>query len=201
MQNYVRKKKLYLCLVFLVFLVILNLKPINTFAQICTTTSFAKYFGKAWRGQGGFFEQTADTGFIFGLIQDERRKVITKVDVNANIIWSKVYDYAGSTNLLNTYEYCSGVVDNDGNYFIDMQSYALALLNPQGSIISIKKLKTLNSTVANGGPVHNLIVLPDNKKLVLVQDYSGGDYYMAIIIVMLLSVYLPICQPCYGQNI
>jgi gliding motility-associated-like protein len=149
----------------------------NTNAQSCSSTTFTKYYEYNWRGQGGFFEKTNTGGYLFGLMKDERKKVITKVDVNANIIWSNAYDYIGSINLLNTFQYSNGVEDNDGNYFVDIQGDAFALLDPQGNIIQVKQLKGPNSNVQHETPIHSLLVLPNNKKLVFIQDYSGLGYF------------------------
>jgi hypothetical protein len=148
----------------------------NTKAQTCTSTTNATYYPYNWRGQGGFFQKINSGGYLFGFMKDERQRLVTRVDDNANILWSKLYSYVGSTNILNTFPYSNGVEDNNGNYFIDMQAEAFALLDPQGNIITTKHLKgPLN--LPQEASIHSLLVLPDNRKLLFVQDHSGLQYY------------------------
>ena len=182
MKRWLYKKTVNLFSSSFVFFILLVGKGINTNAQSCTSTDFTTYYEYNWWGQDGFFEKTNTGGYLFGLMKNQRKKIITKVDVNASILWSKAYDYTGSTNLLNTFEYSNGIEDNDGNYFVDIQGDAFALLDPQGNILKIKRLKGPNLSVQHETPIHSLLVLPDNRKLVFIQDYSGLEYYSYAIV-------------------
>lgn len=155
-------------------------KFINTKAQTCTSTAFTTYYNYNWRGQGGFFQKINSGGYLFGFMKDERKRVVTRVDANTNILWSKLYDYVGSTNLLNTFPYSNGVEDNDGNYFIDIQREAFALLDPLGNMLTTKHLR--NPAFAHVTSIHSLLVLPDNRKLVFLQDHSNVEYYSYAIV-------------------
>ncbi len=182
MKHSGHKKKTKHFSVFFVFLILLSAKTINTNAQICTTTSFATYFGYTWRGQAGCFEKTADTGYLFSVVKNELKNVVTKVDTNTNIIWSKTYDYIGSTYLLNTFQYNNSLLDNDGNYFIDLVGDAVALLDPQGNVITTKLLDGPLPNTMHEILIHSLLVLPDNRKLVFLQDFSSAwEYNYAVV--------------------
>ena len=159
----------------LVILFAVNFSTAN--AQTCTSTTFTTYYPFDWRGQGGFFEKTSSGGYLFGFMKDERKRLLTKVDANTNILWSNLYDYVGSTNLLNTYPYSNGVEDKDGNYFVDIQSDAFTLIDPQGNMLTTKHLKGPLASLVHETAIHSLLVLPDNRKLLFLQDFSGLQYY------------------------
>lgn len=144
--------------------------------QVCNTTTNAVYYPYSWRGQTGFFHQSNAGGYFFGFMKDERQRLLTRIDDNGNIIWSNLYSYTGSRNILNTFQYSNAVEDNNGNYFVDIQEEAFALLNPQGGIIATKHLKG-GLPISEQTSIHSLAVLPDNRKLVFLRDLSGLQEY------------------------
>lgn len=143
------------------------LQTVHVNAQSCTSTQFAKIFGFTGNSRGGFFEKTADTGYLFGTVKD-RKNTVVKVDRDAKIIWAKTYDHV---NPFDFSTQCSGKVDVNGNYFIDLNAEAVALLDAAGNVITMKALKIPGFNLT----IQSLQVLPDNKKLVFARDWSPNN--------------------------
>ncbi len=155
-------------------LISISLLPFFSAGQTCPSKEFSISYGFDGFGYGGFFEEIQNTGYLFGNIRNYRNAVV-KTDLNGNEVWAKSYNYSQA---LTYTEKCSGKVDSNGNYFIDINATAVALLNPSGNVLSMKEIKLPNNNVG----ILSLEVLPDNKKIVFAKDYStyGKDGYILL---------------------
>ncbi len=154
-------------------LLVFFLKPIVSISQNCPSKEFSTFFYFSGFGYSGFFDKIQNDGYLFGNVRNYKSSV-NKTDLNGNLLWAKSYNFLEAT----TYsERSNGKVDIDANYFIDVNALAVALLNPSGSVLTMKLLKLPNN---NDISILGLQVLSDNKKIVLAKDYStyGKEGYI-----------------------
>lgn len=147
---------------------------ISTKAQNCESNLFGKNFNFDGSGYGPYADTIPGGGFILGCVRNSKKALI-KSDVNGNFLWAKSYDFTEATIYS---ENGSGKVDNNGNYVIDINGTALALINPQGDVLAMKNFQIPNANVV----IQGIYVLPDNKKLVFLDDqaFYGGDAYALV---------------------
>ena len=129
-----------------------------SFSQNCPSKEFCNFFYYSGFSYGGFFDKIQNTGYLLGNIGNYRSSVI-KTDINGTLLWAKGYNFSEATSYS---EKSNGKVDNTGNYVIDVNAQAIALLNPSGDVLQMKDLKLPFDHVG----ILGIEVLADNKKIV-----------------------------------
>ncbi len=161
-------KKFKLLVIFLLCLIKISI------AQNCQSSQFAQYYSFDGFGYGPYADTIPGGGFIAGNVRNYSKALI-RADVEGSFLWGKQYGFVEATSYSNG---GCGKVDKKGNFVIDVNEVALALLNSMGDVITMKEIKASSNNVL----IKDVFILPDNKKLVFLKDqaYYGGEAYALV---------------------
>ncbi len=141
-------------------------------AQNCTSSQFSKSYVFFGYGKDGFFERLNNNQYVTGTVRNYESSLLV-TDIDANLVWSKRYNYVGAAIYG---ENGNAKRDTNNNIFFDINAVALGLTDVSGNVLTMKRMDIPYTNVV----VLGLGVLPDNRKIVFVDDQStyGADGYM-----------------------
>lgn len=150
---------------FLFTFLIMFLFDLVSFSQVCNPEYATKSYVSQGLTSGGFAVRAPNGDYIFGGGPDAGNALL-RLDKDGNLLWSKEYNY---TNPVMYNDRFSGAVDSTGNLAFSIKAEVMVLGDPNGNVLTMKRLSLNYSNLA----IWKVLVLPDNRKLVLAKDYSG----------------------------
>lgn len=150
--------------IWLLFFFLLRLDLVS-FAQVCIPEYATKSYISEGLTTGGFAVRAPNGDYIFGGGPDAGNALL-RLDKDGNLLWSKAYNYVNPVMYNDRF---SGAVDSTGNLAFSIKAEVMVLGDPNGNVLTMKRLRLNYSNLA----IWKVLVLPDNKKLVLAKDYSG----------------------------
>ncbi len=148
---------------FTVFIILYS--DLIVLSQVCNPEYATKSYNSRGITTSGFAVRAPNGDYIFGGGPNQGNALL-RLDKDGNLLWSKEYSY---TNPVMYNDRFSGAVDSTGNLAFSIKAEVMVLGNANGDVLTMKRLRLNYSNLA----IWKILVLPDNKKLVLAKDYSG----------------------------